>query len=96
MNVLNGLSMGKGIIRTILDDHRDAALYRHAFTSIYLKLTGKASGKTASYGDESHLIRPVVREIHQLIARNEELEAMVEKMKRELQKCRQNSINNQH
>lgn len=74
--------MGKGVIRTILDDHRDVAMYRHALTSIYFKLIGKASGKTAHYGDESDMIRPVVREIHRLIARNKELEAMVEEMKR--------------
>lgn len=74
--------MGKGIIRTILDDHRDVDMYRHAFVSIYLKLTGKTSGATACYGDEFGVIKPVIKEIHRLIARNMELEAMVEEMKR--------------
>lgn len=43
----------KGIIRTLIDDHRDAALYRHALCAIYLKLMGMSSGATPHYEDKT-------------------------------------------
>ncbi len=67
----------KGIIRTIIDDHRDAALYRHALCAIYLKLMGFSSGFTPNYKDETGFVRPIFKEINRLRKRIEELEALI-------------------
>lgn len=69
----------KGIIRTILDDHRDASVLRHALLAVYLRLTGKSSGMTPQYTDEKGLIKAIFKEIYQLNGRIEELEAKVRK-----------------
>lgn len=69
--------MKKGIIRTILDDHRDVYLYRHALVTIYLKLSGKSSGHTAHYEDETGYIKPVFNEIKKLQCRIKELEETI-------------------
>lgn len=66
--------MKKGIIKTILDDHRDAAMYRHVLTTICMKLSGKISGLTAHYEDETGYVRIIFTEIHKLRSRVEELE----------------------
>jgi hypothetical protein len=69
----------KGFIRTILDDHRDASMLRHALFAVYLKLTGKSSGKTPHYTDETGLVRAIFEKIYRLNERIEELEAKVKK-----------------
>ena len=38
----------KGIIRTLIDDHRDAAMYRHAMRSLYCKIKGDYVVKLSS------------------------------------------------
>lgn len=67
----------KGIIRTLIDDHRDATLYRHALGTIYLKLMGFPSGVTPNYKDETGFVRPILKEIKRLRKRIEELETTV-------------------
>lgn len=69
--------MRKGIIRTILDDHRDVVMYRHAFMSAYLELTGKSQGATARYDIDDDMVRCVFRKIRNLVAMNNELKAIV-------------------
>lgn len=69
--------MGKSIIRTILDDHRDASMLRHALFAVYLKLTGKSSGKTPHYTDETGLVRAIFEEIYRLNGRIDELQARI-------------------
>ena len=69
--------MKKGIIRTILDDHRDVVLYKHALVTILLKLKGRSSGLTAHYEDESGCIRPIFKEIQELQSRIKELEETI-------------------
>lgn len=71
--------MKRGLIRMVLDDHRDVAMYRHALFSAYLKARGRYSGVTAHYEDKTGLVRIVFKAIHDLIARNKELEAIVRK-----------------
>lgn len=67
----------KGIIRTLIDDHRDASMFRHALCDIYLKLSGKTSGSTLHYDEESGLVQAIFREIYRLRGRIEELETTV-------------------
>lgn len=67
----------KGIIRTILDDHRDASMLRHALLAVYLKLTGKSSGMTPHYTDETGLVRSIFKEIYRLNGRIDELQARI-------------------
>lgn len=67
----------KGIIRTLIDDHRDAALYRHTLCAIYLKLMGMSSGATPHYEDKTGFVRPILKEIKRLRKRIEELETTV-------------------
>ena len=62
----------KGIIRTLIDDHRDAAL-----CAIYLKLMGMSSGATPHYEDKTGFVRPILKEIKRLRKRIEELETTV-------------------
>ena len=45
----------KDIIRTLIDDHRDVAMYRHALCAIHLKLIGMSSGATPHYEDGTGL-----------------------------------------
>ena len=67
----------KGIIRTLIDDHRDAAMYRHALCAIHLKLIGMSSGATPHYEDKTGFVRPIFKEIKRLRKRIEELETTV-------------------
>lgn len=67
----------KGIIRTILDDHRDSSMLRHALLAVYLKLTGKSSGMTPHYADETGLVWDIFKEIYRLNGRIEELQARI-------------------
>ena len=67
----------KGIIRTLIDDHRDAAMYRHALCAIHLKLIGMSSGAPPHYEDKTGFVRPIFKEIKRLRKRIEELETTV-------------------
>lgn len=69
--------MNEDIIKAILDDHRNVAMYKHALTTIHLKLIGKTIGATAHYEDETGIIRPIFKEINRLLSRNEELEKAI-------------------
>lgn len=77
VNDMDNMVKGKGIIRTLIDDHRDASMLRHALCDIYLKLSGKTSGRTPHYDEESGLVQAIFREIYRLRGRIEELEALI-------------------
>lgn len=72
----------KGIIRTLIDDHRDAAMYRHAMRSLYCKIKGDYVGKTVKHEDESGCVQMLFREVDKLMKRNKELEAIIQERKR--------------
>ena len=67
----------KGIIRTLIDDHRDVAMYRHALCAIHLKLIGMSSGATPHYEAGTGFVRLIFKEINRLRKRIEELETTV-------------------
>lgn len=69
----------KGILWTLIDDHRDAAMFRHALVDVYLKLSGKNSGRTPHYKDETGMVNLIFREVHRLRGHIDELEAKVKK-----------------
>lgn len=71
--------MGKGIIRTILDDHRDVAMYRHAMNTLYCKIKGDYTGKTVKYEDKSNCVHRLFFEVNKLMQRINELEAIIRK-----------------
>ncbi len=71
--------MEKNIIRTILDDHRDVAMYRHAMESLYCKIKGDYIGKTVKHEDESGCVQRLFQEVDKLMKRNKELEAIIQK-----------------
>lgn len=72
----------KGIIRTLIDDYRDAAMYRHAMRSLYCKIKGDYVGKTVKHEDESGCVQMLFREVDKLMKRNKELEAIIQERKR--------------
>ena len=72
----------KGLFRTILDDHRDVEIYRHALTAIVFRLRGKMSGKTPVYKDDSGVIRLIFRLIEKQEDRIRELECELGALKR--------------
>lgn len=67
----------KDIIRTLIDDHRDVAMYRHALCAIHLKLIGMSSGATPHYEDGTGFVRLIFKKINRLRKRIEELETTV-------------------
>lgn len=75
--------MGKGIIRTILDDHRDVAIYRHAMETLYYKIKGDYTGKTVKHQDKSGCVHRLFLEVDKLMQRNNELEAIIRKHNRQ-------------
>lgn len=82
VNDMDNMVKGKGIIRTLIDDHRDAAMYRHAMRSLYCKIKGDYVGKTVKHEDESGCVQMLFREVDKLMKRNKELEAIIQERKR--------------
>lgn len=70
----------KGLLQTLVDDHRDVAVLRHALLAVYLKLSGESSGKTPHYEDESGIVRAIFREVNKLKSHIQELEETIHKL----------------
>lgn len=67
----------KGIIRTLIDDHRDVAMYKRGILVLYLKIRGDYEGRTLKFDGLCEEFRHLFREVSSLMARNKELEARI-------------------
>lgn len=65
-SIKNKLIMKKGIIRTILDDHQDVALYKRAITDITLMLSHRNGEFRLQHYKEIPEMDYIIRKINEL------------------------------